>query len=181
MMWQVRVSVWLGCALLLVGLALLPSAQANGDFELGPETRARNIAEPFNYFSNPWTAIGLKDYVDGTRISPTGEFLLAGGLTCQTLIGQAMVPLNPKVKPTLRKGYLPIVTYDFVINEQVRYTIETCACPMPSGNHGDYDWPAEDENFLNMVRITVRFRTVMRTMLRKTKTSSTWYASPSGT
>ena len=32
---------------------------------------------PFDYFQNSWNVIGLKDYNDGTRITPANELLLA--------------------------------------------------------------------------------------------------------
>ena len=38
--------------------------------------------EPFDYFQNSWNVIGLKDYNDGTRVTPDNELILAGGDKC---------------------------------------------------------------------------------------------------
>ena len=32
--------------------------------------------EPFDYFQNSWTVIGLKDYADGTRITPDNQLVI---------------------------------------------------------------------------------------------------------
>ena len=32
--------------------------------------------EPFDYFQNSWNVIGLKDYINGTRVTPNNELLL---------------------------------------------------------------------------------------------------------
>src|ERR1039458_4811004 len=39
---------------------------------------ARSVEAPFDYFQNSWSVIGLKDYNDGTRVTPENELLLAG-------------------------------------------------------------------------------------------------------
>ena len=44
--------------------------------------------EPFDYFQNSWNVIGLKDYNDGTRITPNNELLLAGGDKAQLRFGK---------------------------------------------------------------------------------------------
>jgi len=129
------------------------SAQTGGPIALGPGVRVRNVADPFDYFTNSWTVIGLKDHARGTRITPSGELVLADGLLCRPLVGKAMSPLNWRVKKTLRKGYLPIVEFDFVVNGSVRYRIEALACPLDRQWEKGFDWPSGD-NFLNVVRVT---------------------------
>ncbi len=122
---------------------------------LGPGTAVRNIEDPFDYFSNSWALIGLKDFPDATRLSPAGEFLLADGTACQFLLGESLVPVDSRVKRTLAKGYLPIVATDIVLNGDVRLTVETFAAPLDDPGRASYDWPLEP-NFLNFVRLSFR-------------------------
>src|ERR1017187_1176431 len=42
---------------------------------------ASSAEAPFDYFQNSWSVIGLKDYADGTRVTPENELLLAGKTT----------------------------------------------------------------------------------------------------
>jgi len=57
----------IGILVMAVGAAafLAPSAQAQ---------------EPFDYFRNSWTVVGLKDYRDGARIAPENRIQLAGNV-----------------------------------------------------------------------------------------------------
>jgi len=130
------------------------AAEKQQQVALGPGVHIRNVDNPFDYFTNSWTVVGLKDHADGTRIAPNGELILAGGLRCRPLVGEAMVALNQHVKKTLRNGDLPIVRFDFVVNEAIRYTLEVFACPLGFESDGGYDWPT-DENFLNFMRATL--------------------------
>ncbi len=122
--------------------------------ELGPGVTARNIAEPFDYFANSWTVIGLKDHPFGTRISPSGDFVLGDDLIVRPLVGSPLRPLNNRIRKTLRHGHLPIVTSSFVVNDVVRYTIEAVACPMDPGRDADFEYPTSD-NFLSFVRVSM--------------------------
>ena len=122
---------------------------------LGPGTVVRNVEDPFDYFSNSWALIGLKDFPDGTRLSPTGEFLLGGGRACQLLAGDGLFPVDSRVKRTLAKGYLPIVVQDFILNDAVRVTVEALAVPLDDPGRPSYEWPLEP-NFLNLVRVGFR-------------------------
>ena len=65
--------------------------------------------EPFDYFQNSWNVIGLKDYNDGTRITPDNELILAGGDKLQLRFGKEMKPLSRKQTKTLLDGWMPIV------------------------------------------------------------------------
>ena len=127
------------------------------DIRLGPGTAVRDVVDPFDYFSNSWTVIGLKDYPEATRISPQGEWLLGDGNACRILVGEGLAPLDNRVKKTLEKGCLPVVRYDFLLNGVIEYDIEAFACPMPSSGLAGYDWPL-NPNFLNLVRVTLRNR-----------------------
>ena len=141
-----------GC---LVVAVVFPAAGAEvrPPIPLGPGLSVRNVEDPFDYFRNSWTVIGLKDHVYGTRITPSGELVLANGLLCRPLVGKTLAPLNWRVKKTLRKGYLPIVQWDFILNEEVRTTIEAFACPLDRDWKAGYNWP-KGSNFLNLVRVT---------------------------
>jgi hypothetical protein len=127
------------------------------DIRLGPGVLLKNVLEPFDYFSNSWAVIGLKDYPDATRISPRAEFLLGDKSACRLLVGEGLAPLDSRVRKTLEKGYLPIVRYDFVLNGTVEYDIEAFACPLPALGQAGYGWPL-NPNFLNLVRVTLRNR-----------------------
>jgi len=143
--------------------AALAGAGPNGRPDRGPEIRlapgtsVRNIREAFDYFSNSWTVIGLKDYPEATRVSPGGEFLLGDKTVCRILVGENLAPLDNRVLKTLDKGYLPVVGFDFILNDSVEYDIEAFACPPPSAGPEGYDWP-RDPNFLNLVRVILRNR-----------------------
>ncbi|MDH4196604.1 MAG: hypothetical protein OEW05_04280, partial [Candidatus Aminicenantes bacterium] len=126
-----------------------------GTIDLGPALTVRNVEDPFDYFTNSWAVIGLKDFPDATRLSPAGEFLLAGGTVCQLLLGESLVPIDNRVKKTPLKGYLPIVTWDIVVNDEVRLTVEAFAAPLDDPGRASYDWPLEP-NFLNFVRLGFR-------------------------
>ncbi|NQT03927.1 MAG: hypothetical protein HQ580_18015 [Planctomycetes bacterium] len=52
--------------------------------------------EPFDYFHNSWTVIGLKDYAHGTRITPDNQLIIhdSNGKPSRVLIrfGQQLNP-----------------------------------------------------------------------------------------
>jgi hypothetical protein len=152
-------------AFILPVLAAAGIAAASGglsgqeaEVRLAPGVSLKNVRDPFDYFSNSWAVIGLKDYPDATRISPLGEFLLGDKAVCRILVGEKLTPLDNRVRKTLEKGYLPVVGFDFVLNGTVEYEIEAFACPLPSFGQAGYNWPL-DPNFLNLVRVSLRNRT----------------------
>jgi len=51
-------------------------------------------AEPFDYFQNSWSVVGLKDYMDATRINPENELLLADGQKLRFCFGRNLTPLS---------------------------------------------------------------------------------------
>lgn len=161
---NVMLAVCMGfLAWLLPARSLIAASDAPA-IDLGGGVRVRNVEEPFDYFSNSWTVIGLKDYVFGTRITPKGEFVLADGLLCRPLVGKPLRPLNNRIKKTLRKGFLPVVVFDFIVNDSVRYTIEAFACPLDPNDRAGYDWPSQD-NYVNLIRVSL-------TSLKKTPTDA---------
>jgi len=66
-------------------------------------------AEPFDYFQNSWNVVGLKDYNDGTRITPNNELLLANGDKAQLRFGKELTALSRKQAKTLLEGWMPIM------------------------------------------------------------------------
>src|SRR5580765_7430738 len=66
-------------------------------------------AEPFDYFKNSWSVIGLRDYKDGTRVTPENELLLSAKARLRISFGRKLEPLSRRQTKTLREGWLPIV------------------------------------------------------------------------
>ncbi|MGB9626463.1 MAG: hypothetical protein ACPMAQ_16535, partial [Phycisphaerae bacterium] len=125
--------------------------------DLGGGVVAHNVTEGFDYFSNSWAMVGLKDYVHATRITPRCELVLADGLLCRPLVGKPLRPLNHRIFKILREYYLPIVSYDFVANDRVQYTVDMLACPMDPADKAAFHWPVQD-NYLNLVCVRMTNR-----------------------
>jgi len=113
---------------------------------------ALSAEEPFDYFSNSWSLIGLKDYNDGTRMTPENELLLAKGEKLQLRFGHDLALLSRKQTKTLMDGYLPIVLLQ-ATDGDVQYDFTFWATPLPTAKNWRtaMDWPIEGENYLNWV------------------------------
>jgi len=111
---------------------------------------AAGVDEPFNYFRNPWTLVGLPDYPDGTRISPRGSLVFASGVEVSLLAGAPPRALGTENLWTLTRGRLPIPTLVFT-RDGVAYRIEVFAAPMPRG--GAWSYPSGDANYVTYVRL----------------------------
>jgi hypothetical protein len=109
---------------------------------------------PFDYFQNSWSVIGLKDYNDGTRITPQNELLLAGNARLRFSCGPRLTPLSRKQTKTLLDGWLPVVLLN-TEEDGVRYEFTFWATPLPTVKNwrAAFAWPTEGENFLNWVRV----------------------------
>ena len=111
-------------------------------------------AEAFDYFSNSWNVIGLKDYRSGTRITPDNQLALAGGARLQLAVGREPKPLGRQPVKRLCDGWLPIIelTAD---DGEVRYEFTLWATPLPTVKdwQAAFDWPTEGENFLNWIAV----------------------------
>jgi hypothetical protein len=116
--------------------------------------------EPFDYFSNSWTVIGLKDYAYGTRITPDNKLVIhdGDGKLSNVLIrfGQQLIPLAPQATKTLMDGWLPVVSVT-AEDGKVVYEFTFWATPLPSVKEWEkaFDWPIEGENFLNWILVKV--------------------------
>jgi hypothetical protein len=74
---------WLLVSFLFVVTQLAYAALAAGSAEA-----------PFDYFQNSWSVIGLKDYDDGTRITPENDLLLAHKTKLRLSCGSQLTPLS---------------------------------------------------------------------------------------
>jgi len=137
----------LACTLTLVFFASAIVDVTAGDQP--PET-------PFDYFRNSWNVIGLRDYRDGTRVTPDNQLLLSEGRRAQIRFGRQLVPLGRQQIKTLKDGWLPIIQLN-AEDSPVRYEILLWATPLPSVAdwQAAFDGPAETENFLNWVTVRV--------------------------
>jgi len=116
-----------------------------------PSLRAE---EPFDYFHNSWNVIGLKDYIDGTRITPNNELLLAGGGKVALKIGEKRIALSREQTKTLYEGWMPIILLT-ARDGDVRYDFTFWATPLPTVKDWQkaFDWPTEGENFANWIAV----------------------------
>ena len=110
--------------------------------------------EPFDYFHNSWTVIGLKDYAHGTRITPDNQLVIhdRDKKPSKVLIrfGRQLIPLNRQQTKKLMKGWLPVVLLT-AEDGKVIYEFTLWATPLPSAKNWKkaFDWPIEGENYLN--------------------------------
>jgi Bacterial alpha-L-rhamnosidase 6 hairpin glycosidase domain len=110
--------------------------------------------EPFDYFENSWSVIGLKDYNHATRLTPQNELLLTHKEKVRLVVGSAKTPLSRKQTKTLLEGWLPVVLLH-TEEAGVRYDFTLWATPLPTVKdwRAAFDWPTEGENFLNWISI----------------------------
>ena len=141
--------------------AVVPSPDGKLPSRSGPAKPPRPFqpkpaagAGTFDYFQNSWSVIGLKDYDDGTRVTPENELLLANNTRLRLSCGPRLAPLSRKQTKTLLEGWLPIV---LLATEEagVRYEFTLWATPLPTVKNwrAAFDWPTEGDNFLNWVRV----------------------------
>ncbi len=105
--------------------------------------------EPFDYFANSWSVVGLRDYVHGARITPANEVMLAGKAKLSIRFGNRLTPLSRRQTKTCLDGWLPVILLS-AQDGDVRYDLTFWATPLPSVKdwRKAFDWPTEGENFL---------------------------------
>jgi GH15 family glucan-1,4-alpha-glucosidase len=111
---------------------------------------------PFDYFQNSWSLVGLKDYENGTRITPANELMLSQERLVKIRFGRNLESLNRKQIKTCLDGWLPVILLN-AQDDSVRYDFKIWAGPLPSVTNWRkaYNWPTEGENYLNWVWIKV--------------------------
>jgi len=121
-----------------------------------PETEKAftDRSHAYEYFSNPWGLIGLKDYPSGTRIAPHLALLLGDRHQLRICAGERMARIPPSIRRTLSMGYLPIVQLRFSDRSSVGYQIELLAAPEKMGPAGGSFWgptgSGDFDNYLHM-------------------------------
>ena len=110
--------------------------------------------EPFDYFRNSWNVIGLKDYAEGTRVTPDNQLLLADKATVRIHFGKQLIPLSHRQTKTALEGWMPVMLLS-ARDSDVRYEWKLWATPLPSVKDWQkaFDWPTEGENFLNWITV----------------------------
>ncbi len=110
--------------------------------------------EPFDYFRNSFSVIGLKDYLRGTRITPENQLQLADKRVVRLRFGRQLTLLGHEQTKTLLAGWMPVVllTAD---DGPVRYEFTLWTTPLPNVKDWQkaFDWPTEGENFLNWITV----------------------------
>ncbi|MDP6545881.1 MAG: discoidin domain-containing protein [Phycisphaerae bacterium] len=137
----------LAAACVLTACGPVQSADSNADL-------SDKAAMSFDYFTNSWNVIGLKDYVHGSRITPDNELLLLGKTAIQVRVGPNRRPLSKACVKRAMHGWMPIILVD-AIEESVRYEVTYWATPLPDVKDWEkaFGWPTEGENFLTWIRV----------------------------
>ncbi len=137
----------------IIILLLFWTAQAAGS--------ASGADEPFDYFSNSWTVIGLKDYSFGTRITPDNKLVIRdeNNKPSQIMIkfGRRLTPLTAQMTKTLMESWLPVVSVT-AEDGKVAYEFIFWTTPLPSAREWEkaFDWPVEGENFMNWILVKIK-------------------------
>jgi hypothetical protein len=141
-------SMRLRIAVIVSGLVCHAGLVAN------PTTNAAASEEVFDYFSNNWNVIGLKDYVHGSRVTPDNEVLLSGKIPVQVRFGSKLTPLSRAHSKLAMHGWMPIMLV-VATDGPIRYEITLWATPLPDVRDFKkaFDWPTEGENFLCWIRV----------------------------
>ena len=120
--------------------------------------------EPFDYFDNSWSVIGLKDYARGTRITPDNRLMVGASVgtgeneadkaSVRMRFGRELAPLGRDQTKTLMDGWLPVNLLT-AQDGPVRYEFTLWATPLPSAKdwRKAFDWPVEGDNYLNWVAV----------------------------
>jgi len=115
--------------------------------------------EPFDYFRNSWNVIGLKDYTEGSRVTPQNEILLAGNRKLRMRFGRSLLPLSARQRKSVLDGWIPVISLN-ADDGHVRYEFTLWSTPLPTVKDWwkAFDWPTEGENFLNWIAVKVTNR-----------------------
>ena len=116
----------------------------------GADVSPRN----FDYFTNNWNVVGLKDYEFGSRITPNNELILSGKTPVEIRIGADRTPLSRENQKRAMGGWMPIILVT-AEDGPVRYEVTFWATPLPDAKDWKkaFDWPTEGENYLNWITV----------------------------
>ncbi|NQU23308.1 MAG: discoidin domain-containing protein [Candidatus Nealsonbacteria bacterium] len=108
----------------------------------------------FDYFTNNWNVVGLKDYTFGARITPKNELVLANKTPVEIRVGADRVLLSRKNPKLAMDGWMPIILVT-AEDGPVHYEVAYWATPLPDVKdwRKAFDWPTEGENFLTWIRV----------------------------
>ena len=111
--------------------------------------------KPFEYFSNPWNVVALRDYNFGARITPTKEILVTDEGALRFRFGRNESPFSGQEIMTALDGWMPVVMFH-ANDGAVRYDFKYWATPLPSVKDWKkaFAWPTEGENFLIWAEVT---------------------------
>lgn len=112
--------------------------------------------EPFDYFRNSYSVIGLKDYARGARVTPDNKLLLDKKQMVQIRFGRQLTPLGRRHTKTLWNGWMPIVLIA-ADDGPVRYEFMLWATPLTTTKDWKkaFDWPTEGEDFSYWIAVKV--------------------------
>ncbi|MHC4741184.1 MAG: beta-N-acetylhexosaminidase, partial [Planctomycetota bacterium] len=110
--------------------------------------------ENFDYFTNNWNVVGLKDYIHGSRITPDNKLVLANKVPVEIRIGPGRTLLTQADPKLAMEGWMPIIVVN-AKKEQVEYEVTYWATPLPDAKDWKkaFDWPTEGEDYLNWIRV----------------------------
>ncbi len=118
----------------------------------------------FDYFDNSWSVVGLRDYAQGTRITPDNRLLIgaapgtreteADKASVQFRFGRDLRLLGREQTKRLMEGWLPVVLLE-AREDAVRYEFTFWATPLPSAKHWKkaFDGPIEGGDFLTWAAV----------------------------
>jgi hypothetical protein len=125
-----------------------------GGAATGAAGEEASTTEGFDYFTNNWNVVGLKDYIHGSRITPDNEVVLSGKTLIQVRIGPNHRFLRRADGKLAMHGWMPVILVE-AVEGAVRYEIAYWATPLPDVKdwRKAFDWPTEGENFLVWIRV----------------------------
>ncbi|MBN1443698.1 MAG: hypothetical protein JXA90_13395 [Planctomycetes bacterium] len=137
-----------------MALWILLSMLAGADDAAGD---AAGSADRHDYFTNSWSAVGLKDYALATRITPDHRLLLSEGRSLRIRCGSGAKPLPRREPKTLLAGWLPVVVIE-ARDGPVRYEALIWASPSPRVEdwRAAYDGPEAGEEYINWTAVRAR-------------------------
>lgn len=99
--------------------------------------------QPFSYFREPITVLGIKDGPEGSEVTPEGT-IYTGNAELLFFVGSYPFKINQRVI-TLYKGYLPIVNYKYFYDD-IHYYFQMFAYTLDG---------KPESNLINFVKVTV--------------------------